>query len=237
MRVLPIAPLVLALAIPLPMLAAGAENPSANFTVSQQTLVPGMTLQPGSYSIKVLDHLQDRYIVRIDDASRNQHSTFISVQDPKVKSAGKTGAVPWSAGPDGNSALRGFSFGSNTPPLEFVYPKADAVALAKVNDSKVPAIDPASEGRPAEVSGLSKEDMEIVTLWLLSSSTVGPTDTAPTIKAEKMQQVASNKPPKPVIDRLPHTASALPTMLLAGLGAAAGAALLRRRRVAERSIS
>ena len=107
------------------------------------------------------------------------------------------------------------------------------MAIAKVNDSKVPAIDPASEGRPAEVSGLSKEDMEIVTLWLLSSSTVGPTDTAPTIKAEKMQQVASNKPPKPVLDRLPHTASALPATLLAGLIAAGSASFLRRRRVAE----
>ncbi len=232
MRVLPIVSLVLGLAMPLPLLAAGGEKPSANFTVSQQTLVPGMTLRPGSYSIKVLDHLQDRYIVRIDNASGDEHSTFLSVRDPKVKSAGKTGAVPWSAGPDGNSALRGFTFGSNTPPLEFVYPKADAVAIAKVNDSKVPAIDPASEGRPAEVSGLTREDMEIVTLWLLSSSTVGPADSAPTIKAEKMQQVASNKPPKPVIDRLPHTASALPSLLLGGLVAAGGAALMRRRRLA-----
>ncbi len=237
MRAVPIVPLALALALPLPLLASGSEQPSANFTVSQQTLVPGMTLQPGSYSIKVLDHLQDRYIVRIDDAAGSQHSTFISVQDPKIKSAGKTGAVTWTAGPDGGSALRGFTFGSSTPALEFVYPKADAVALAKLNDSKVPAIDPASEGRPAEVSGLSKEDMEIVTLWLLSSSTVGPTDTAPTIKAEKMQQVASNKPPKPVIDRLPHTASSLPTTLLAGLLAGSGAFYLRRRRLADQRIS
>ena len=236
MRVLPIVPIALAFMIPAPMLAAGAENPSANFTVSQQTLVPGMTLQPGSYSIKVLDHLQDRYIVRIDNASGNEHSTFISVQDPKVKSLGKTGAVPWTAGPDGNSALRGFTFGSSTPPLEFVYPKSDAVAIAKLNDSKVPAIDPASEGRPAEVSGLSKEDMEIVTLWLLSSSTVSPTDTAPTIKAEKMQQVASNKPPKPVLDRLPHTASLLPSTLLTGFIAAGSAVLLRRRRIAEQRV-
>ena len=237
MRVVPFLPVVLTLAAPLSLLAAGPENPSANFTVSQQTLVPGMTLQPGSYSIKVLDHLQDRYIVRIDDVSKNQHSTFISVQDPKVKAIGKTGAIPWSAGPDGNSALRGFTFGTNTPALEFVYPKADAVAIAKLNDSKVPAIDPASEGRPAEVSGLSKEDMEIVTLWLLSSSTVGPSDTAPTIKAEKMQQVASNKPPKPVIDRLPHTASSLPMTALLGLSAAGGALVLRRRRLAsERAV-
>lgn len=234
MRVAPIVPLIVALAAPLALQAAGPETPSANFTVSQQTMVPGMTLQPGSYSIKVLDHLQDRYIVRIENASGKEHSTFISVQDPKIKSGGKTGVVPWSAGPDGNTALRGFSFGSSTPPLEFVYPKSDAVAIAKVNDSKVPAIDPASEGRPAEVSGLSKEDMEIVTLWLLSSSTVGPADAAPTIKAEKMQQVASNKPPKPVIDQLPHTASDLPATAGIALISLGAAVFIRRQRLLGR---
>ena len=223
---------MLVLAVPVPLLAAGADDLSGKFTVTQQTIVPGMTLQPGSYSIKVLDHLQDRYIVRIDDAAGSNHSTFISVQDPKLKT-GKAGAVPWGSGPEGSSALRGYAFGSSSPALEFVYPKADAVALAKLNASKVPAIDPASEGRPAEVSGLSKEDMEIVTLWLLSSSTVSPTDAAPTIKAEKLQQVASvSKPQKPVISKLPHTGSLLPATLVGGLTATFGAALLRRRRTA-----
>ena len=78
--------------------------------------------------------------------------------------------------------------------VEFVYPKAEAVAIAKSNQSKVPAIDPASEGKVADKS-LSKDDMEVVTLWLLSSTTVGPNDTTPAIKAEKYQQVASNEPP------------------------------------------
>ena len=232
MRLRVVLPAVIAAALPLQMFAAGPEM-SANFTVSQQTMVPGLTLQPGSYSIKVLDHLQDRYIVRIDSAAGTEHSTFIGVQDPKLRGAGQSGAVNWGSAPAGTSALRGFTFGSSSPALEFVYPKADAVALAKLNASKVPAIDPASEGRPAEVSGLSKEDMEIVTLWLLSSSTVGPADAAPSIKAEKMQQVASNKPPKPVLAKLPHTGSELPAMLLVGLTAAAGATVLARRRREE----
>ena len=231
MRIGSIVRTVVLLSIPAPLFAAGADDLSGKFTVTQTTIVPGMTLQPGSYSIKVLDHLQDRYIVRIDDAAGSNHSTFIGVQDPKIKT-GKTGVVNWSAGPDGNTALRGYAFGSSAPAVEFVYPKADAVAIAKLNASKVPAIDPASEGRPAEVSGLSKEDMEIVTLWLLSSSTVGPTDTAPSIKAEKLQQVASvSKPQKPVISKLPHTASLLPATLLGGVTAGFAACLVRRRRL------
>ena len=85
--------------------------------------------------------------------------------------------------------------------VEFVYPKADAVAIAKSNQSKVPAIDPASEGKVAD-KNLSQDDMEVVTLWLLSSTTVGPNDSAPAIKAEKYQQVATNEPPPPPAQQL-----------------------------------
>ncbi len=232
MRMRPILRCALLLAAaPAPIFAAAVDDASANFTVNEQTMVPGTTLQPGSYSIRVLDHLQDRYIVRIDSTSGDVHSTFIGVQDPQLKSTNRSGVVPWSAAPAGSSALRGFTFGASAPALEFVYPKADAVALAKLNGSKVPAIDPASEGRPADVNGLSKEDREIVTLWMLSSSRVGPGDAAPSIKAEKYSQVASDHPPKPVVARLPHTASLLPLTVLAGLLSVFGASMLAVRRV------
>jgi hypothetical protein len=52
-----------------------------------------------------------------------------------------------------------------------------------LNSSKVPAIDPASEGK-VEAKNLTKDDMEIVTLWMLSSTRVGPSDSVPEIKAE-----------------------------------------------------
>ena len=98
----------------------------------------------------------------------------------------------------------------------------------------MPAIDPASEGRPAELSGLSKDDMEIVSLWLLSATRVGPNDNAPTIKAEKYQQVATARPVHPVINQLPHTASELPLLLLTGLLSLSGAAALWSRRALVR---
>ena len=228
MRMKPLILSALLAAIPSSLLAAGATDLSGKFNVSEETKVPGMTLTPGSYSIRVLDQLQDRYIVRIDSPS-GTHSTFLGVQDPKMSRA-STGTVAWSAGADGVVALRGYGFGGGTA-VEFVYPKNDAVALAKSNDSKVPAIDPASEGRASEMKSLSKDDMEIVTLWMLSSTQVGPNDTAgPQIKAEKMQQVASATPPKPPISRLPHTGSMLPAALLTGLLAAFGAGMLRMRR-------
>ncbi len=230
MRIGLVFPFVAAGLMSLPQAAVAADNLSANFTVSQQTLVPGLTLAPGSYSIRVVDHLQDRYIVRIASKDGAAHSTFLGVQDRGLKSLASTGAVPWGAGPEGKTALRGYSFGIGSPALEFVYPKADAVAIAKVNDSKVPAIDPASEGKPAELTSLSKDDMEIVSLWMLSSTRVGPNDAAPQIKAEHLQQVAKATPPHAPISQLPHTGSELPLVALTGLLTMAGALGLRARR-------
>jgi len=247
-----------------------AEPAASQFTISEQSKVPGLTLKPGTYSIRVVDHLSDRLIVRVDSAQGDAHTTFLGIQNGNIAKPSASGPVVWTKSPKGGTILRGFEFPGGGSVVEFVYPKADAVSIAKVNDSKVPAIDPASEGKVAD-KGLSKDDLEVVTLWLLSSTTVGPKD-GPGIQAEKYQapaqaptQVAAVEPapatastagvasgpavsqptynapaattqpqqvarlhkPKPVIAKLPHTASALPLIWMLGGMCLLGAALLR----------
>jgi hypothetical protein len=109
----------------------------------------------------------------------------------------------------GKHYLRGWYFAGAPSVLEFVYPKSEAVAIAKGNQATVPPIDPASEGRPVSIKGLSKDDLEVVTLWLLSPTKVGPGDTSGGIQAAKYTKVASVER-KPVISRLPQTGSDLP---------------------------
>ncbi len=181
--------------------AADPTGATANFTVTQQTRVPGETLKPGDYTIRVVDHLSDRLIVRVDSANGKTHSTFLGLQDPSLNRPSAPGAVTWENAAQKTTYLKGFFFPNTNTVVEFVYPKADAVAIAKSNQSKVPAIDPASEGKVAD-KNLSRDDMEVVTLWLLSSTTVGPSDSVPAIKAEKYQQVASNEPPPQPADQL-----------------------------------
>ena len=243
----------------------GAEPGASQFTISEQSKVPGLTLKPGTYSIRVVDHLADRLIVRVDSAQGNAHATFLGIQNSSITKPSSSGPVVWTKSPKGGTILRGFEFPGGGSVVEFVYPKADAVSIAKVNDAKVPAIDPASEGKVADKS-LSKDDMEVVTLWLLSSTTVGPNDTKPSIQAEKYQapantEVASAQPapaaapapsssysspapssaapqqvavlhkPKPVIAKLPHTASSLPLLWIIGGFSLMAAALLRMFRM------
>ncbi len=200
------------------LLAADANRPSASFQASALTAVPGKTLPPGSYSIRVLDHLSDRYILQVDGAEERTHTLFIGIPS-KTLSAGKTGEVDWKTPSAGATYLRGWKF-PGLPALEFVYPKNDAVAVAKANGATVPAVDPESDNITSVK--LSEDEQKIVTLWLLSPTPVGPG--APTgIAAKKLSEVAAVHKPA----NLPHTASDLPLAVLFGTASLLGACAFR----------
>lgn len=222
----------------------------AQFHVSQKTEVPGQTLKPGSYTIQVVDHLQDRFILRIASTTGAKTALFIGVPSSELRTDSKFGPVVWSQDADGKTALRGFTFPDGKS-LEFVYPKAEAVDLAKANNTHVLAVDPKSEGK-VEMPKLSADDMQLITLWLLTPTPVGPGESGPGIAAARYQpasqeasaqpsassspqQVASVRPLRPLrpaIKSLPHTASSLPLLLLVGLVSLLGAVALRFWRMA-----
>ena len=211
-----------------PLYAADSQHPAANFKVSEMTAVPGKTLPPGAYSIHIVDHLKDRYIVRVEGASDRDNTLFIGIPN-KSLAHDAHGRIMWTTPAAGANYLRGWNFPGLPAPLEFAYPKNDAVAVAKANNAQVPAIDPESEGMVSKAS-LSQDEMQIITLWLLSPTRVGP-NAAGGIQAVRYQQVASVKH-KPVVARLPHTASLLPWFWLVGAFALAGALGLRMTRFA-----
>ncbi len=181
-----------------PSVPSGPEQ----FQVKEKTEVPNTTLQPGSYSIRILDHLRDRVILQVSDKSNHVASTFLAVPASTMANA-PAGPISYGSGPKGKAALKGFSFPGGVA-VEFVYPKNDAVSIAKANDTRVMAIDPASEGRvPAQK--LKQDDMEMITLWMLEPSRVGPGDAkAPAIAATRY------KAPQPSTSASVETAQAQP---------------------------
>jgi hypothetical protein len=171
------------------------------FTTNTKTEIPGHSLKQGTYSIHVVDNLKDRYIVSVQDAHNSRIATFIGLRSPEFNQTEAQGPIDWSNAPGKTAAMRGFSF-TNGLKVEFAYPKAEAVELAKLNASSVPAIDPESEGRPADPK-LSDEDRQVVTLWMLTSTRVGPGNGAPAIEAKRFQ-------PKAETELAENTAPALP---------------------------
>ena len=202
---------VLALSIP----AAYAQKPwaivSAPLGVDQKTAIPGHLLNPGDYAIRVVDHLKDRFILQVEDTSGNPISTFIGLHNPDFDpfvALKHQGPIFWTAAPKGEKAIRGFSF-PNGNTVEFVYPKAEAVALAQLNTNSVPAIDPESEGRKPDPK-LSPEDREVVTLWMLSATRVGPKNGTPAIAAKRFVAPAETAEAAPPPAPAPTSAPAIP---------------------------
>jgi hypothetical protein len=126
--------------------------------------IPGATLNPGDYTIEVVNQLSDRIVLRVRDKSGAALSTFLGVERQSPSRA--RGPVAWSNAVDGQKYLRGWNFQGAPSAVEFVYPKDDAVKIATANPSKVPAVDPGSEGKPTD-NTLSQSDLELLNLWLL----------------------------------------------------------------------
>ena len=222
-------------------LPEGGGSVPARFTVAEKAQVPGRTLVPGDYTVRVLDRLHDRMVVQVEHNGKLQ-STFLALPSSSLHAD----PGPIFFGGPGKGALRGFSFADGTV-AEFVYPKAEAVVLAKANGTTVPAIDPASEGK-SDTPTLSAADRQLVTLWMLSPALVGPEDSGPGVTAVKYKQPvvssASTEPtvqaqahvpprprPRPLMAVLPHTAGSAPLFGLAGVLACFGAGLLMLRRL------
>ena len=174
-----------------PITDPGVDVPLAtNFSVDAKTTIPGATIAPGQYTISVVEHLTDRVILRVADKDGKVKSMFLGLTTTALPSNGGSGPILWTG--KGEEALRGFTF-PGAPPVEFVYPKAQAVTIAKDNSDKVLAIDPASDNLSVTHDNLSKQDMQIVTLWTLRSTRVGP-DAQPAIEAARYQVPATPAP-------------------------------------------
>jgi len=171
--------------------ALPAQNPSyvlvsSSFAVESPTQVPSKVLKSGSYTVEIVDHLHDRFILRVANTQGKEEAMFIGLKSPDFAAAvpaNHPGPVYWPAAPRGEKAVRGYSF-ANGPTLEFAYPKNEAVILAKLNPDSIPAIDPESEGRKPDPK-LSKEDREVVTLWMLNSIRIGKDHDTPAIEARR----------------------------------------------------
>ena len=121
------------LAAPAPADLKGLDG---TFSLSHTTQIPSETLKPGDYTIHIVDSFGDRLIVRIDGPDNKEHSIFLGVVGFPTSRSAAPGLIDWNTGANHQQTLRGFSFGQGKV-VEFVYPKPDAVQLAKANDAQV----------------------------------------------------------------------------------------------------
>src|ERR1035441_2420568 len=143
-----------------PSAKADDWNRKTTITFSGPVEIPGVhlvgfgVLPAGTYVFKILDSKPDRHIVQIfSQDERTVYATILAIPNYRLKATDKT-VITFRERPAGEpEALRAWFYPGRNWGEEFVYPKAQAMTLAK--ETNVPVLFTPAE-LPVEVTESTK---------------------------------------------------------------------------------
>ncbi len=184
------------------------ERDASTLHVVEPLRVPGAVLAPGSYRIRVVDEQSNRNVVEITDLDGTTvYATMIAT--PHVEARSRPGSeFVFDRDAEGRPiALRSWWAPNDPYGQDFFYGRAEAAEIARL-----------AEPEPAVVPAVSR--------------TTGPGAPAHGVESTTAPAAKRSAPPEAVAAKrapakMPHTASVVPLLALAGLAALGGAAALR----------
>lgn len=216
-----------------PVAKADEWNKQTVMTVNEAIQLPNVTLQPGSYTFKLLDSQSDRHIVEVFDKN-GMHliTTILAVPNYRLQPTGKSKFSFWEVPAGQPPALRAWFYPGDNFGQEFVYPKNISSAIASAAKTPVPtttAQTPAEyKSAPItatnETGASSNLDTNTYTQSQTAEVTPAPTPTptvtpepTPTPEPQAAVEPTPTPTPTPAPSELPHTASVFPFIGFAGL--------------------
>jgi hypothetical protein len=202
----------------LPRVEASDRDQKTVFTFSGPVEIPGQVLPAGTYVFRLADSSSNRNIIQVFNKDEDRvFGTFLAISDYRLRPSEETIIRFEERAAGAPQAIKGWFYPGRTDGHEFVYPKTEAVALAKANHTPVPAM-------PVELTvDTTKPETK------LDGPEVTALLAAP-LKAEEPNgeevEIAQAFPPAApaaslsgaeLPDKLPATASPLPLIGLIGL--------------------
>jgi hypothetical protein len=149
--------------ISLGLVQADEWDKKTTITVNETILIPGRSLPPGKYVMKLATIGAERHIVQIMNADETKvEATILAFNNERLKPTGKTVLRYWETPAGTPPALRAWFYPGDNFGQEFAYPKATADQISRQNNNeKVPSYaDSASEGLDANnAAKLEVQDM------------------------------------------------------------------------------
>jgi hypothetical protein len=214
---------------------ADVWNKKTFLTFSGPVQVPGVTLPAGTYTFKLADLTGSRHVVQIFDKDEKKiYTTILAIPDQRLEPSDKPVVLFSERAAGTPQAIKAWFYPGETIGNEFVYPKSQAITIAKATHQTVLAADndtttTADAMKSAEVGRVDENGR-------MSNSGAAAATTSPApAQANTAPAGTAGAAPAPrattARTELPHTASNLPTAaLLSGFAFAAGL-LARRRRL------
>lgn len=203
-------------------------NKKTIITFSQPVEIPGRVLPAGTYVFKLADSMTDRHIVQIFTADESQIlATLLAIPDYRLRTTDQTVIKFGEVFPGAPEAIRAWFYPGNSIGQEFVYPKSRAIQLATLAKAVVPAIpvDVADVDalKTAPIVAITPEAKEVPVAAVIQTTpndTIANVATTPTSSTSAVG-TSGRKESEQNARHLPHTASALPLMMVVGLGSIA----------------
>jgi hypothetical protein len=210
-------------------------------------MVPGgknsVTLPPGKYVMKLMDSPSNRHIVQVFNEQENQLlTTILAIPNYRLQPTGDTKFGFWETPAGQPKAMRSWFYPGDNFGQEFVYPKQQAIEIAKVTHERVPMTTSedlaTAEVKTVDQAGTERapepETYQPPTVAQAQPPTPAPAP-APEVQPEPTPapapapEVAERRP----LETLPETGSPYPLMGLMGVLAigVAGAARVAARRL------
>jgi len=212
-------------------------NRKSVITFSAPVEIPGVhlagwgVLPAGTYVFKILDSQSDRHIVQIFSKDElTVYATILAIPNYRLKATDKT-VMTFRERPAGEpEALRAWFYPGKNWGEEFVYPKAKAIALAKITNTPVlftPVEIPLEVAEPVKLA----DETVVVEMKRAPIMAVQPTgeevQLAQVVTPPPAQTEVATAATPDAARALPGTASSLPLIGLLGLLALIGAFALR----------
>ncbi len=210
----------------LPLAKGDSWNQRTVLTLNSPVEIPGQTLPAGTYVFKLANSPTSRHIVQVFNQDENKVlATFLAIPAHRQHAAEQT-IIRFHEWPAGSpQAIQAWFYPGKTSGHEFVYPKNEAIALAKANNMPVPAM-PMELITNVNMPALDLNGPEIAAMTAAPLKLEEPSGQE--VQIEALFVAALEEPPA-LPEELPHTASPAPLIGLAGLALVGAAGILRLR--------
>jgi hypothetical protein len=194
----------------LPGAKADSYNQKTVLTFRDPVEMPGQILPAGTYVFKLANSQSSRHIVQVFNKDEDHvFGTFLAIPDYRHRPSEKTIIRFEERAAGSPQAIKAWFYPGRNYGHEFVYPKTEAVALAKANNTPVPSM-------PAELTPSPR----IAALIMIPLKVENPS-------GEEVDLAEASKPREELPETLPETATSLPLIGLLGLLSLGTAVTLR----------
>jgi hypothetical protein len=210
----------------LPQAMASDWDQKTVITFSGPVELPGQVLSAGTYVFKLMDSSSDRNIVQVFNKDEDEiYGTFLTIPDYRSEPADKP-IVTFEEREEGSpEAVKAWFYPGDDYGHDFVYPTAQATALAKANNKPVPAV-------PDELAANITKPETMQDPHVIEMKQAPLKAQLPTEELVEISEVFALVAPPVALPaarmprELPHTASSLPLIGMFGILALGAAYVL-----------